>query len=257
MAAKLPLLLIIEDYPDVSTYIKFDLKGKYNFQIASNGRAGIDKAIELVPDIIIRDAKIPDENGFWICRKLKNNEHTSHIPIILLTKKTDFNSRLAGVRDGVDAYLSKPFSYKELIIRLEKLLELREKLKKWLAGKYYLPDETKPESHNYQLICKDLFLQKIHFFVVDNLANNLFGSKQLSEKMNMSESNLYRKIKTFTSQSTAIHIRSIRLQKAKESLMNSSLNVKEIAYKTGFNDPSYFTRSFSKEFGVTPSDFRM
>jgi len=253
-----PLLLIIEDNPDVAAYIQTCLDG-YRIEIARSGQTGIQKAIELVPEIIISDVMMPEKNGFEVCQNLKTNLLTSHIPIILLTARADIDSRLKGLGEGADAYLSKPFVKEELLIRVKKLLELRLKLQKRFAEKSYFSRSAhyyaSDESQSSESTLNELFLKKIYDLVQENLQDADFGYSQLANKMFLSESQLYRKIKALTGRSTAIHIRSIRLHIAKE-LLNSDMTIAEVAFETGFNDPSYFSRCFNEEFNISPSNFR-
>jgi DNA-binding response OmpR family regulator len=254
-----PLLLIIEDNPDVAAYIQTCLNG-YRIEKATSGQTGIDKAIELVPEIIISDVMMPEKNGFEVCQTLKTNLLTSHIPIILLTARADIDSRLKGLGEGADAYLSKPFVKEELLIRVKKLLELRLKLQERFAEKSYFSrsvhNSASNKSQSSESTLNELFLKKIYDLVQENLQDADFGYSQLANKMFLSESQLYRKIKALTGRSTAIHIRSIRLHKAKELLLNCELTIAEVAFETGFNDPSYFSRCFNEEFKTSPSNFR-
>jgi DNA-binding response OmpR family regulator len=252
----LPLLLLIEDNTDIASYIMTILEGRYLVEWARNGASGITKAVEIIPDAIITDVMMPEKDGFEVCQTLKNDEHTSHIPIIMLTAKIDVASKLEGLGVGADAYLAKPFLKEELFIRLEKMVELRRKLQERYAGKSDFLNSDKQESPASEPSLDELFLQKIRDLVEANLNNAEFGNAQLASQMFMSESQLFRKLKALTGNSIAIHIRSIRLQKGKELLLNTNLTITAIAYETGFSDLAYFSRTFSQEFGITPSDVR-
>ena len=255
-AEELPLLLLIEDNVDVAIYIRACLKDRYTVEWAVNGAIGIEKALELIPDIIISDVMMPEKDGFEVCEALKNDERTSHIPIVLLTAKADIDSRLEGLSVGADAYLAKPFLKEELFIRLAQLVALRRKLQQKYTTLLDSPTLEAPPAAPTEPSLDDLFLQKIHDLVMENLSEVEFGNEQLAQHMQLSQSQLYRKLKALTNRSVSIHIRSIRLQKGKELLENSDLTVSEIAYETGFTSPSYFSNSFTKEFGVSPSDVR-
>lgn len=252
----LPLLLLIEDNVDVAAYVRACLQGRYAVEWTMNGAIGIERALATIPDIIISDVMMPEKDGFEVCQALKNDERTSHIPIILLTAKSDVASRLEGLGAGADAYLSKPFLKEELFIRLDKLVELRRNLQERYAnmgGSAATDTITEPDR---QPGLDEQFLQKIRSNVEAHLSDPEFGNEELSRKMHLSQSQLFRKLKALTGQSIAIHIRSIRLQKARDLIQNSDLSIAEIAYSTGFNDPSYFTRTFSMEFGMLPTDLR-
>jgi len=245
----LPLALIIEDNEDVAHYLKTCLKGKYQTMHASNGDMGIEMAIEDIPDIIISDVMMPGKDGFEVCTTLKADERTDHIPIILLTAKVTTEDRLTGLSHGADAYLAKPFNEKELFIRLDQLVLLRKKLvakiQKDGLNNFLNKRAESPESK---------FLQKVKQFVNKDISNSDFGSSDLADKLHLSESQIYRKLKAITDKSTAVFIRSIRLQKAKELIETTDKTISEIAYETGFNDPSWFSRAFKEEFGIAPSD---
>ncbi|MDO8366515.1 MAG: helix-turn-helix domain-containing protein, partial [Saprospiraceae bacterium] len=201
---------------------------------------------------IISDVMMPEKDGYEVCETLKNDERTSHIPIILLTAKADIDSRLQGLRTGADDYLIKPFLKEELLIRLEKMVELR----RILQARYARMAEAPAQQPLAEPTLDGLFLQKIIVWVEANLSDSEFGGVALAGKMLLSESQLFRKIKALTGQSTALHIRSIRLRKAKEMLQQTRQTVSEIAYKTGFTSPYYFSRAFSQEFRFPPSDLR-
>ncbi|MCD4725101.1 MAG: response regulator, partial [Bacteroidales bacterium] len=246
-----PLTLIVEDNKDVAKYIALCLGEDYSIHHAKDGQEGIDKALELIPDIIICDVMMPEKDGFEVCSFLKQDERTSHIPIIMLTAKTGRDDRLEGLMSGADAYLAKPFDKKELLVRIEKMIALRKLLhEKFSAAKYELKSSLSPDN------IEDLFLKKAIHFIENNIDDSDFGSLQLARSISMSESQLYRKLKALTGKSTALFIRSIRLQKAKELLKTTTLNVSEVAYETGFSDPAWFSRAFKEEFGESPGAHR-
>ncbi len=249
--ATVPQLLIIEDNTDVARYIQICLEDQYQINFAKDGKEGIEKAIELIPDIIISDLMMPEKDGFEVCNTLKNDERTSHIPIILLTAKADVESKITGLERGADAYLTKPFDKKELLIRLKKLIELRRKLQSRYAGGL-LPSRSEDKG----LQIEDAFLKKVRDILMEHLDDAAFDVPQLCKKMGLSRSQLYRKIKALTDQSIVAYISKIRLQKAVELLQSSDMTVSEVAYEVGFTDPAYFSRAFSKAFGKAPIDVK-
>ncbi|HLP96468.1 MAG TPA: ATP-binding protein [Saprospiraceae bacterium] len=249
----LPRILIIEDNPDVVEYLGFCLGNTYQTEYAFNGRAGIEKALELVPDIIISDVMMPEKDGFEVCDTLKNDSRTSHIPIVLLTAKADANSRIAGLRRGADAYLSKPFHQEELMVQLQNLLELRNKMRTYYAGKH-LDDQPGPTVPTNDM--EEQFLQKLRELINQNLANPKLSQDFICQQMGMSRTNLYRKLIALTNLPLTLFIRDLRLQKARQLLQTTKMNVSEVAYECGFDDPKYFSRVFSEVFGVPPSHFR-
>ncbi len=246
----LPLLLIVEDNKDVVTYLRACLEEQYRIRVAENGQVGIQLATELIPDIIISDVMMPLKNGFEVCQALKSDEKTSHIPIILLTAKNTLDSRMAGLERGADAYLSKPFNERELLIRLKKLVELRRRLRERYSSL------AAPEG-NLDLPQEDAFITKVRALVSDRIDQAEYTIEDLCKDLAMSRMQLHRKLKALTNCSTAIFIRRIRLQQAHHLLETSRMNVSEVAYAVGFNDPKYFSRVFAKEYGKVPSEVRM
>ncbi len=248
----LPLLLLIEDNPDVVLYIQKLLQATYNVQVAANGQIGIDKAYEIIPDIIISDVMMPEKDGYEVCETLKGDERTSHIPIILLTAKATEEDRIEGLKYGADAYLTKPFNKEELQVRLEKLVALRRQLQAKYAQHIQASNNESAAAHPLE----DEFLQKLRAAVEEKLDDADFGVPELAGAVHMSQMQVYRKLKALTDQTPSQLIRSIRLQRASELLKNSDLTISEIAYDVGFTDPNYFSRAFQQEFGTSPRDFR-
>lgn len=247
----LPIALLVEDNEDVLSYLEICLQGKYRIQKARNGLQGIQIAIEMIPDIIVSDVMMPEKDGYEVVERLKKDERTSHIPIILLTAKADLESRLEGLERGADAYLSKPFEKKELEVRLRKLIEVRQKL----TARYgTLDPEGTPETPAE--IQEDVFLRKLRSVMEDNLESEEFGIGELCKELAVSRTQLHRKLKALTNKSTSQVIRTIRMQEAKKLLLNPALNISEIGYAVGYGNPSYFTQEFTKEFGEAPSFFR-
>jgi len=248
---ELPLVLVIEDQADVVHYISTCLQGKYRYVHAANGMIGIETAFEKIPDLVICDVMMPEKDGFEVCATLKKDERTNHIPVIMLTARVAAADRLAGLAQGADAYLTKPFEKKELLIRLQQLFELRKTLQKKYGEQLFLdtPDEkTGP--------AEDPFMARARVIVLAELENEYFSVNELSDKLYLSRSQVHRKIKAVTGMSTAIFIRMIRMQEAKKLLRTTPLTISEIAYQTGFKTLSYFSQLFKQTFGESPSDFR-
>jgi CheY-like chemotaxis protein len=248
-----PSVLIMEDNPDVVLYIRNLLEQDYRIHTAENGQMGIDMAIELIPDIIISDVMMPEKDGFEVCATLKQDERTSHIPIILLTARAEPEDRLEGLQYGADAYLTKPFQKRELQIRLEKLVEIRQKLQarfsRGTATAVEVAEARRPDSER-------AFLEKLEAIVQQHLGETGFGVPQLAEALHMSQMQVYRKLKALTGRTPSQFIRSFRLQKGKELLHTTDLTISEIAYEVGFSDPNYFSRTFHHEFKVSPNVLR-
>ncbi len=244
----LPLALIIEDNQDVAYYLKSCMKGKYETLHAKNGDIGIEMAYKTIPDIIVCDVMMPGKDGFEVCATLKSDELTDHIPIIMLTAKATIEDRLIGLSYGADAYLAKPFVKAELFTRLDQLISLRKKMVR------------KFENNGFsQLLKKRIenpetkFIKKAINIILKDITDNSFGSAQLAHKLNLSESQVYRKLKAISGKSTSVFIRSVRLQNGKELIQTTDSTISEIAYAVGFNDPAWFSRAFKEEFGFSPS----
>ncbi len=247
-AGEKPVLLVIEDNADVVTYVVGLLKKDYEVHTAPNGQVGIEMALEMIPDVIISDVMMPEKDGYEVCDTLKNDELTSHIPIVLLTAKAEDSDRIEGLKKGADAYLMKPFNKEELFVRLEKLLELRRALQQRYSGASNAVS-TEPT-------LDDIFLQKLRDAVLENIGDPSLNVEQLSRAVLLSTSQLYRKLAALTGEPPNTFIRKIRLHRAMEMLKTTELTISEIAYDVGFNDPNYFSRAFSKEFGEPPSTYR-
>ncbi len=252
-----PTLLIVEDNPDVRLYLTAFLERHYRILTAENGQQGIDLAIDQVPDLIVSDVMMPVKDGLELCDTLKNDERTSHIPIILLTAKADYDSRIRGLRKGADVYLAKPFEQEELLVRLEQLLVLREKLRDRFRNRLYTAERAAPESSmDEPFEMEDAFLQKLRGEVFAHIAEEDFGIVHLQRALGISRTQLHNKIKALTAQSTTEFIRSIRLDKARELLKTTDLNVSEVGYEVGFSNPAYFSRIFTEAFGESPTNAR-
>lgn len=248
----LPILLIIEDNSDVIYYLQTCLENDYQIVTSRNGKKGIKKAKEILPDIIISDVMMPEADGLEVCADLKSDERTSHIPIILLTAKATSEDKLKGLSLGADAYLIKPFEKDELMVRLDQLTTMRRTLQnKYQTGLVKSqPKEETPSSR------EETFVEKIENIILSNLENENFSVHELSRELLLSRSQVHRKIKALTGMSTAVYIRFVRLQKAKELLTNTQLSISEIAYQVGFKTPVYFSQAYKDVFSESPSATR-
>lgn len=249
-----PLCLVIDDSPDVVRYLQTLLEKDYLVAAAFNGQRGIEKALELIPDVIISDVMMPEKDGLELCDFLKSDERTSHIPIILLTAKATVKDRLEGLRRGADAYLEKPFNQEELFVELKKLVELRRRLIQHFSSMPNLPGEEL--STDPMLELEDAFIQKARKAVEENLSDEDFDVHRLCRALTMSRAQLHRKLTALTGMSATHFIRSIRLAKAKELIASTDMTIAEIAYEVGYKDPNYFSRTYTEEFGHSPSETR-
>ena len=246
-----PVILVIEDNEDVISYILTCLDSNYRTMSAISGKQGIEKATSKIPDVIICDVMMPEIDGFEVCRNLKSDSRTSHIPIILLTAKATQEDRITGLNQGADAYLIKPFNKEELIIRLKNLSKQSRLLREKLAA-------SKPSlAKNDPIASRELkFLEDLNHIILLNIGNEQFNTHQLCLEMAMSRTQLHRKLKAITGHSTANFLRRIRLMEAKNLLETTELPIGEIASRVGFLDFSHFSRSFHQAFGLRPSDVR-
>ena len=250
-----PTILIVEDNPDVVHYLRSCLEDIYQLEVAYNGKIGIEKALELIPDLIISDVMMPEKDGYQVCDALKNDVRTSHIPIILLTAKADAASKMAGLRRGADAYLSKPFDLEELLVRVSVSLDNQRRIASYFSqnlpiGKTAnMADPALSEAVQVE----DAFVKKVNEIIEANYTDEDFALPQLCQKIGMSRSQLFRKMKAVMDTAPSDLIRSFRLNKAKTLLENEGLTVAEAAYRVGFKDPSYFSKLFQEEFGFQPS----
>ncbi|MCB0589459.1 MAG: DNA-binding response regulator, partial [Phaeodactylibacter sp.] len=256
-AEEAPTLLLVEDNADVIYYLASCLGETYRLMIAPNGKEGLEMAITHTPDLVISDVMMPEMDGYELCRLLKDEERTSHIPIILLTAKADHSSKLDGLKCGADAYLAKPFEEEELHVRIQKLLELRRRLQEHyrvsLTGEGDAAGKITEASAE---LPTDPFLDKIRAIIEAHLNDSSFSVGQLCQEAGMSHSQLHRKLSALTGQSATYFIRFLRLQHAKALLNDPELTVAAVAFDTGFSDPDYFSKVFRKEFGKTPSEYR-
>ncbi|MEM9822302.1 MAG: ATP-binding protein [Bacteroidota bacterium] len=252
-----PDLLLIEDNSDLVTYLKTCLDAHYQIEVAYNGKVGIEKALQSIPDLIISDIMMPEKDGYEVCKVLKHDEKTSHIPIVLLTAKADAASKIDGFKSGADAYLSKPFHQEELLVRLQSLLKRQERLVQYFSKQSAtstfdaLEKETSLPTASLQV--EHAFIQKVENILEKHYADKDFSLNHLCQKIGMSRSQLFRKMKAIINTSPSQFIRSYRLQKAKTLLETTELNVSEVVWATGFSSLPHFSRIFLEEFGVPPS----
>ncbi len=246
----LPLLLIVEDNDDVRHYIKKQLHQEYNIQEATNGSEGFKIAERTVPDLIVSDVMMPDMDGLSLCKKLKEDEKTSHIPIILLTALASQASKVEGIETGADAYVVKPFDKKELTARIKNLIAQRKRLRE----KYSRHLSLQPKALAVTS-ADERFLEKLVALVEKHMDNSTFGVEDLAREIGMSRTQLFRKMRALINQSPQDFVRDFRLKRAAQLLQKKAGNVSEIAYQVGFNNLSYFTKRFKELFGQTPSEY--
>ncbi|HEY3386711.1 MAG TPA: hybrid sensor histidine kinase/response regulator transcription factor, partial [Saprospiraceae bacterium] len=258
--SELPLILLVEDNADVVAYTASCLQD-YKIAVGKDGVEGYDIAIDVIPDLIITDVMMPYMDGFEMVDKLRRDERTSHIPVIMLTAKADIASKLEGIDKGADAYLEKPFHKEELLLRIKKLLEQRKLLQAYYGRQIGIvadgDDMNKPVTDiSYAEKIENEFIKKIREVVEANFSNSEFSVEKLCKLVFMSHSQLHRKLEALTDCSPNQFIRMVRLNKAKELLTNPSNSISTVAMESGYNDPSYFARIFKQETGLTPQEWR-
>ncbi|WP_342748920.1 hybrid sensor histidine kinase/response regulator transcription factor [Spirosoma oryzae] len=251
-----PVLLLVEDNDDVARYIVSCVQADYNVLWAPNGQAGIDLALEKIPDLIISDVMMPRKDGFELCATLKSDERTSHIPIVLLTARAATDDRLTGLRRGGDAYLVKPFQREELLLVLRNLLQAQRRLQRYYSQRALGNVQSNLVQPVEADALDDQFIRKLRSTLEQHLNDANLDTEQICQLMGMSRNSLYRKTLALTGMSIIPYLRALRLQKAEALLKNASMSIADVAYAVGFENPRYFSRVFSEEKGISPSSFR-
>lgn len=244
-------ILIIEDNDDLNSFLSNRLEGSYEVLTAKDGNEGMNKAFDVVPDLIISDIIMPGMSGLKLAEILKNDLRTSHIPIILLTAKTSIEDQIEGMKSFADLFISKPFNLKYLEESIVSLLRNRVVLREHFISE--LPSENRSNSSN-KLDRK--FISEFTSLIESNLANEDLSVDDIYKGLGISKIQLYRKTKALLGFSVNDYILSVRLQKAKYLLMNEDLTISEVAYKVGFSSQAYFSTVFKSKFSVTPSEFK-
>lgn len=245
-----PTVLIVEDNADFRKIIKSNIEKLFSVLEATNGITAYEMALNRRPDIIISDILMPAMDGLELCRKIKNSQTTTHIPVILLTAKSSDEEKAEGYRAGADSYMSKPFNINTLLARMEALLEQQKRTLNRIEK------QKKPATVSKVTTKDDAFLQKARQVIENNLANPDFSVKLLAREVSMSNSMLYRKISDLLNINPNTFIRKTRMLKAAEMIEEGDLTISDVAFKCGFKDVSYFGVTFKKEFGVTPTQYQ-
>lgn len=250
-----PLVLIVEDSPDVVRYLRICLQNDYRLISAANGIEGVSKALDQIPDLIISDVMMPEMDGYELCQKLKTNVETSHIPIVLLTAKGDIDSKIEGLELGADEYLAKPFEERELKARLKNVLHLRHTLQeRYISTSFW---QTEQNIVDIKPTLDDIFIKDLKAFIQVHLDDTNLDVHILEKQFSMSRTKLHRKLAALTNMSTTAFIRFVRLTKASEILRDDKdQTISEIAYTVGFTSLSHFTHCFHALFDMSPSQWR-
>jgi len=246
-----PLVLVVEDHPDLRTFLRNDLAPEFRVLDVPDGRAGLAMALAEIPDLVLSDVMMPEMNGFELCRRLKEDERTSHVPVILLTARTEAEQRHHGLRLGADDYLPKPFDAEDLKLRIRNLIDQRRKLAERYARKLAVlePEAMPVTSADERFVLRGREIVDIHLDDPD------FTVEAFCQEIAVSRTQLHRKLKAVINQSATEFIRTHRLQRAAQLLEGGYGNVTEVAYAVGFRNLSYFAKTFRVLYGVQPSDY--
>ena len=245
-------VLLVEDEEEIRRFLVDYLAGTFHLVEAVNGREGLEQALAQHPDIIISDVMMPEMDGIALCRALKANIRTSHIPVVLLTARTAFTQQKAGLETGADAYLTKPFSPELLKIKLQNLLQSQEKLKRFYLNLFNI---NQPQPVPDEASLDEKFLLRIYEILKENLEDPAFNVDGLSSALGMSRSLVYKKIRALTGIPPVSYLRAIRMQEAAKLLSTGKYKVFEVMSLVGVSDEKYFRQTFSREFGCSPSDY--
>lgn len=248
-----PIVLVVEDNADIREYIRSSFTDIYEVITAKDGKEGWELAQVRIPNIIVSDIMMPVMDGIELCKRIKEDMRTNHIPVILLTAKDSLQDKEEGYASGADSYLTKPFSAKLLHSRINNLLETRKKIASLLALADTQPKQESAVSSLNKL--DNEFLQKITQIIEENLEMEKMDIAFIADKMCMSHSTLYRKIKGLTDMSANEFIRKVKMRKGVELLMSGQYTISEIAYMIGFSSVAYFRQCFKDEYGMSPSDY--
>ena len=251
-------ILVAEDDPDVSFLITEMLKGEgYEYVWAQDGQEALEIMDKQIPNLLITDIMMPRMDGIELIKNVRKDENKCHMPVIVVSARTEDADRLIGLEAGAEVYLGKPFNSEELMLRVRKLLEQREMLRIKYSKEIAEADRIDTEEHSHSINGNDrAFIEKADGFVYENIINSELDANMLADKMNMSLTTLNRRIKSITGTNTTNYIRLKRLGRAKQLLQNTQMSMGEIQAVCGFESPSYFSRAFKAEYGISPSDFR-
>jgi YesN/AraC family two-component response regulator len=245
-----PVILVVEDNDDLKKFIFESLQVQYDILLAKNGVEGLNKAIEYMPDLVVSDIMMPLMSGTEMCHQLKNDQRTSHIPIILLTARTADEHKIEGYEAGADDYVSKPFNMVLLSTRIKNLIEIRVALRKTFRKEICIKPTDKlitPVDAN--------FLEHVMAIIEQNMENSNFDVETLSKAIGLSSRHLLNKLQSLTDYSPVELIRTLRLKRAEQLLLQRRTTIAEIAYEVGFSDPNYFSKCFVKQYGKTPKEY--
>jgi len=247
---KRPEILIVEDNDELRAFLVNELGRKFNVTQAEDGKIGYELALRNIPDLIISDILMPQCTGIELCRLIKSDLKTCHIPVILLTAKTSISEQIEGIETGADVYITKPFSIQYLLAQINQLIQSRRELYAHFSQDVYIMPNKMADNELDQK-----FIQKAIDYIILNIVDTTLNVEGLAVAMNLSRSNVYRKIKALTGKTIVEFIKIVRLKQAIKLMETRKYSLAEIAYQTGFTSPSYFTKSFKDQYGKPPSEY--
>ena len=262
-----PSILVIEDNKDIRDYVVHSFRDKFRVLEAENGKEGLDCALQNIPDIIISDIMMPEMDGIELCKAIKEDIRTSHIPVILLTAKDTLQDKETGYEIGADSYITKPFSAKLLRLRVRNILEGRKRLMQIIMRKTSSVDgdptadeERTPDTSSDTFVPQlgkldQEFLDRLNKLIEENMVTGKLDMAFLSDKMNMSHSTFYRKLKMLTGLTAVDYVKKLKLKRSLQLIASKEYNITEIAYKAGFNSPAHYREAFKDEYGMSPSQY--
>ncbi len=243
-------ILIVEDNAEVRSFISSSLNDSYFVHESPDGLRGLEDAFNLMPDLIISDVMMPGMDGLELCRTIKSDERTNHIPVIMLTARATYIHQVNGLENGADAYITKPFSIHILELHIRNILESKEVIRKKYSREIILQPKNITISSP-----EEKFLQKLMEIVERNIENDQFGVQELVDEIGMSKTVLYKKVQSLTGLSIADFVKSVRLKKAAMMLKQNKTGISEVAFAVGFNDRKYFSKEFRKQYGISPTEY--
>lgn len=246
-----PTVLVVEDEPNLAQYVAETLRGHCDTRVAENGRVGLDLALTDMPDLVLTDVMMPEMDGIALLEALKANPATEHIPVVIFSARAMLKDRLTGLEQGADAYLAKPFNTQELLLVVRNLLKTMQRVKE-----KYRQQLTASAPFDERLKTDNAFLNQVTACVVAQMDNSDYSASDLAADVFLSRSQLHRKLQALSGCSTSAFMQLVRIEYAKDLLEDASLTVAEIAYRSGYSSPAYFSTAFAKHTGVSPSEWR-
>jgi DNA-binding response OmpR family regulator len=248
--SNIPILLVADDNSDIRSFIKYHFEPAYKVIESINGQDAWEKSLNIVPDIIVADIMMPIMDGFELCRKIKKDERTSHIPVIILTALTSKEKQITGIDEGADDYVTKPFDISLLKAKIDNILSIRKALRERFNKELLLKPKdlalTSPD---------EKFLKKVIIVIEKNMSNAEFDIDDFAHLMNVSRTQLYRKISALTDMSAKEFVRDIRLKRASQLILQDKFSINEVALEVGFNDINYFRKCFKEKFGKSATEY--